>query len=324
VNFNPLLNTLIEIIDGYTRFDFEGQTLFFRHFCLKDHNNAYCFYKKYKKIALDKGIEEEDKIFERLKQENDWNSDDDLKILELKEFLANLKKSKQSITLPSQKEAHQNLINEEESKLNFLLSKKSELTGMSAEQYADKMANEEFVRLLIFEDKEFKKIKFSEEEFGELCIDDIIYLNNKYFETVKQFSDDNIQETVLQDFFNIYMSCCEDPYSFFGKFIYQLSAFQMKLLLYGKVFHNIFQYNDDIPENIKKNPKEIFAYLDAKKNRESFEQKNGDNEATMVFGATKKDLEILDPSARKLSLSEMLEKNGGSLNMEQMMDLMGN
>lgn len=324
MNYNPLLNNLIQIFDGHTRFDFKGQTLFFRHFCLKDHNKAHVFFEKYKKIALDKGIEEESKIFERLKQENDWDDNDDLKLSELKEFVSNLKKSKQRLSLPSQKESHQKLIDEEEAKLNFLYSKKSELVGMSAEQYAEKMANEEFVRLLIYEDEDLKKIKFSSDEFGELCIDDIIYLNNKYFETVKQFSDDNIQETVLQDFFNIYMSCCEDPYSFFGKFIYQLSAFQMKLLLYGKIFYNIFQYNDDLPEDIRKNPKEIFSYLDAKKNREKFEQQNGDNEATMVFGATKKDLEILDPSARKLSLSEMLQKNGGSLNMEQMMDLMGN
>jgi hypothetical protein len=324
VNYNPLLNSLIQIFDGYTRFDFKGQTLFFRHFCLRDHNQAHSCYEKYKSIAINKGIEEEAKIFERLKQENDWNDDDDLKMIELKEFVSNLKKSKQSIVLPSQRESHQKLIDEEESKLNFLQSKKSELVGTSAEQYAEKMANEEFIRLLIYEDKELKKNKFSEEDFGELCVDDILYLNNKYFETAKLFSDDNIQEIVLQDFFNIYMSCCENPHAFFGKFIHELSAFQMKLLLYGKVFYNIFQYNEDIPEDLRKNPKEIFSYLDAKKNRENFEQRNGDSEGTMVFGATKKDLEILDPSARKLSLSEMLQKNGGSLSMDQMMDLMGN
>ena len=43
----------------------------------------------------------------------------------------------------------------------------------------------------------------------------------------------------------------------------------------------------------------------------------------MLFGATKKDIDILDPSAKKLSLSEEIAKNGGTLSMDQMIKLMG-
>jgi hypothetical protein len=43
----------------------------------------------------------------------------------------------------------------------------------------------------------------------------------------------------------------------------------------------------------------------------------------MVFGATSEDLDTLDPSARKISLSDQIAKNGGSLNMEDMIKLMG-
>ena len=54
----------------------------------------------------------------------------------------------------------------------------------------------------------------------------------------------------------------------------------------------------------------------------NFQSQNKDG-ATAIFGATSSDLEILDPSARKVSLSEEIKKSGGSLNMEQMMKLMG-
>ena len=96
----------------------------------------------------------------------------------------------------------------------------------------------------------------------------------------------------------------------------------MKLLLYGRIFNNIFQYHDDIPDDIRKDPKAIFDFVDSKKTRENFQSQNKDG-ATAIFGATSKDLDILDPSARKVSLADEIKKNGGSLSMDQMIELMG-
>jgi hypothetical protein len=322
VNYNPLSNSLINIFDGRTAFDLNGQRLFFRHFTIRDQNSIAVFYEKYKKIAIKKGIETEEQIYKRLKDDGDWSEDDDLKISELETYVANLKTTKDKIFLPSQKESHQKLIDEQQSELNFLLSRKNDLVRTSAEGYANKMANEEFLRTLIYEDSNLNKLKYSDEDFGGLTSDEISELSKTYFKISSDLSDLNIQNIVLQDFFNIYLSACENPYHFFGKFIHELTAYQMKLLLYGRIFNNIFQYHDDIPDNIKKDPKAIFDFVDSKKNRESFQSQNRDG-ATAVFGATSDDLEILDPSARKVSLSEEIKKNGGSLNMEQMMKLMG-
>jgi hypothetical protein len=322
VNYNPLSNSLIDIFDGRTAFDLNGQRLFFRHFTIRDQNSISVFYNKYKKIAIKKGIETEEQIYKRLKDDGDWSEDDDLKISELETYVANLKTTKDKIFLPSQKESHQKLIDEQQSELNFLLSRKNDLVRTSAEGYANKMANEEFLRTLIYEDSNLNKLKYSDEDFGGLTSDEISELSKTYFKISSDLSDLNIQNIVLQDFFNIYLSACENPYHFFGKFIHELTAYQMKLLLYGRIFNNIFQYHDDIPDNIKKDPKAIFDFVDSKKNRENFQSQNRDG-ATAVFGATSDDLEILDPSARKVSLSEEIKKNGGSLNMEQMMKLMG-
>lgn len=323
MSYNHLITDLIEIFDGYTGFDFNGQTLFFRHFSIRDQKDIGIFYEKFYNIAISRGIEKETDIFKRLKENNDWNDSDDLKIAQLQEYIENLKITKNKLMLPSQKDAHQNLINEESIKLNNLLTKKQELTGISAEQYANKMANEEFIRLMIYSDSSLSKIHFSNEEFGYLDIDELNFLNKKYISISEKFTDEKVQKIVLQDFFSMYLSCCENPHVFFGKFIHQLSAYQMKLLLYGKIFYNIFQYNDDIPESLRKDPKSIFDFVESKKTREKFQNQNKDSDGTMVFGATKTDLDILDPGARKVSLSEALEKAGGTLNMEQMMDLMG-
>jgi hypothetical protein len=298
--------------------------LFFKHFNLKDQNLISLNYIKYKDIAIKKGIETEEQIYDRLKEDGTWSSADDLKISELQAYVENLKKTKDKIFLPSKKESHQKLINEEQQKLNSLLIKKRELINISAEEYANKRANEEFLRLLIYEDESLKKLKFNEDEFGELTSSEISDLNENYIKFSEKLNDDEIQKVVLQDFFNMYLSCCEDPYIFFGKFIYEMSCFQIKLLLYARIFNNIFQYNDDIPDDIRKNPKEIFKFTDLKKAKDKYQQDNKDSDGTILFGATSKDLDILDPSARKISLSEQIAKNGGSLNMEDMIKLMGN
>lgn len=322
MNSNFHLENLIQILDSRTAFDLNGQRLFIRHFSLKDQNLISFHYQKYEKIAISKGIETSEQIYKRLKDDGDWTEQDDLKISEMQTYVDNLKKTKSKIFLPSQKESHQKLIDEEESKLNFLLAKKSELVSMSAEDYANKRANEEFLRSLIYKDENLKNLAFSDEEFGELSVTDISDISKKYYDISKKLSDINIQKIVLQDFFNMYLSACENPYFFYGKFISDLSVFQVKLCLFGRIFYNIFQYHDDIPEDIRKEPQAIFDFVDSKKNRESFKDKYKDGGATAVFGATEKDLDILDPSARKVSLSEEIKKNGGSLNMDQMIKLM--
>jgi len=323
VNYNPFLSSLIEIFDGYSRFDLNGQTLFFRHFSLRDQNLISNNFERYKNLAINRGIETEEETYKRLKEDESWTSDDDLKIAELESYILNLKKTKSKLFLPSQMEQHQKTIDEEQSKLNILLNKKSELISTTAESYANKMSNEEFLRVLIYEDEELKKLKYSEEEFGELTSSELSELSSKYFLLSDRFNEDSIQRIVLQDFFNMYISSCEDAYIFFGKFIHQLTAYQMKLLLFARIFNNIFQYNDDIPDSLKKDPKAIFDFVESKKTREKFQAQAKDSDGSIIFGATSKDMEIIDPSAKKISLSEQIAKNGGSLNMEDMIKLMG-
>lgn len=322
MNYNSLSNYLIDIFDAKTAFDLNGQMLFFRHFSIRDHNNISILTSKYKKIGIKKGLETEEQIYERLKNNKDWSNDDDLKIAELENYISNLKKTKEKLFLPSQKENHQKTIDEEQTKLNSLLSKKNELTGISVEAYAQKMANEEFLRSLIYKDENIKELKYSYEDFGCLTSEEISEISKIYFKITEELSDLNIQNIVLQDFFNVYLSCCDNPYYFFGKFINQLTVYQMKLCLYGKVFNNIFQYHNDIPDDLRKDPQGIFDFVDSKKLRENFQSKSKDG-TSVVFGATQKDLDILDPTAQKISLSEEIKKSGGSLNMEQMMKLMG-
>jgi hypothetical protein len=73
---------------------------------------------------------------------------------------------------------------------------------------------------------------------------------------------------------------------------------------------------------MRKDAKSIFLFVESKKSREKFQSSTSKDGGTAIFGATKKDIDMLDPNSKKLSLSSLIEQNGGSLNMEQMIDLM--
>jgi hypothetical protein len=94
-------------------------------------------------------------------------------------------------------------------------------------------------------------------------------------------------------------------------------------MIYGKVFKNIFEQNDNIPESIKKDPEALFAYVDKTKAKEKFESKakkripNASGE--MVFGVSKDELPK-DTQTKALN-NAMKEKK--SMNMEDLMKLHG-
>lgn len=314
-----------EIFDGYTEFEFHGQTVYLKHFSIRDQRYIHQYYDKYKTIAINKGIPTEKEMLEQLREDGLWSNDDDIKIINLELELDNLKQTKLNLILPSQKDSLQNQIDKINQELFSLKTNRREIVGRTAEDFASVRSNEEFIRFILYHDKDFKKHFFTEEEFSNLSEDKLKTIMKFYSFCNLRLNEDNIQNCVLRDFFNMYLSQTEDVSAFYGKPIINLSVFQLKLALYAKVFFNIFQYNDDIPESIKKDPSALLRFAESKKNKNDHGSKfrNRDEGATAVFGATKEDLNFIDPNAKKVSLTEEAGKKGGVLTMEDMIKLMG-
>ncbi|RPH15412.1 MAG: hypothetical protein CBB67_017670 [Alteromonadaceae bacterium TMED7] len=247
-----------------------------------------------------------------------------MKILSLTEEIKNLKKTKESIFLPSQKESFQKTIEEKSVELYDLNKKKVEIVGLTAEAYASKRSNDEMLRFCIFKDPDFTENLHTEDEFAELEAREVMLLNIIMMESSDKMSEDNIKHAVLRPFFGMYISNCENPSDFYGKPIVDLSAYQMKVAMYGKVFNSIFQYTQDIPDNIREDPDKLLAYSESQRNKDS--NKGGikdDADASAVFGATNEDMKDLTKDAKTVSLSEAAKEAGGKLDMKQMMRLAG-
>ncbi len=313
-----------EIFDGYSVSTFKGRDVFVKHINIRDQKYLNSYYEKYKNIALSKGVESQEQREAYIKEEDLWEESDDMKILSLVEEIKNLKKTKESVFLPSQKQSFQKTIEEKSIELYDLNHKKAEIVGLTAEGYASKRSNDEMLRFCIFKSSDLRENLHTEEEFSDLEVRDVILLNKMMTDVSERISEDNIKHAVLRPFFSMYISNCENVSDFYGKAVVELSAYQMKVAMYARVFHSIFQYTEDIPDNIKEDPDKLMAYSESQRNKGS---SNGgirdDADASAVFGATKEDMNTVAKDSKTVSLSEEVKKAGGKLDMKQMMRLAG-
>jgi hypothetical protein len=303
-----------EIFDGYTEFQFKGRSVYLKHLTIKDQRNIHLYYDKYKNIATSK-------------DDGLWTDDDDLKISSLSSEIENLKKTKDSLFLNSQKEGVKNTITEKQKEHFRLLYKRKEIVGKTAEDYASSMASTEMIRYFVFNSKDLDKHAFSKDEFDEMDDLELIALKSLQSEITEKISEKHIQEAVLRPFFSLYLSFCENARDFFGKPLVDLSVYQLKMVVFGRVFQSIFQNIEDIPDDIRDDPDRLLAFADAKQNRGKGGSKafiDDNAAASTVFGGTADDIKDLNQSGGKtVSLSEEIKKSGGTLNMEQMMKLAG-
>jgi hypothetical protein len=316
-----------EIFDGYTEFYFKGEPVYLKHFSIRDQRYIHKYYNRYKNLAINKGISTEEQALNNLKKDGLWSNDDDDKISFCELELDSLRDNLLNVYLPSQKKSLQETLDEKQKELNILKIKRKEVIGTTAEDFASSRSNEEFIRYILFKDQDLKKHLFTEEEFGELDDKDITSLVKQNSNCSSRLGEELIQESVLRDFFNMYLSQTEDVSSFYGKPIIHLSVYQLKLALYARVFYNIFQYNDDIPNGIKKDPSALLRFAESKRNGQGNKTlskiRNQDSGATAVFGATKEDLSYVDSQAKQINLNDEVKKKGGRLNMDDMIKLMG-
>jgi hypothetical protein len=314
-----------EIFDGYSEFDFSGRSLYLKHLCVKDQRYLNLYYEKYKKSALKRGIESQEDVLKRLKDDELWFDEDDIKIETLRVEIENLKKTQKSLFLASQKESIQKQINEKNNDLNSLLVKRKEVVGKTAEDYASNMAAVEIIRYFVFDSPDLNQHAFSEKDFDDLDDLSLISLQKKQTEITDRFNELDIQKSVLRPFFSMYLSFCENARDFFGKPLVDLSVFQMKLVLYGKIFNSIFQYTENIPDGIRDDPEKLVAFSESKNNagkNKSFIKE--DAAASTIFGGTSDDVKALAGDSKDaVNLSDEIKKAGGKLNMEQMMKLAG-
>lgn len=316
---------LKEIHEGFSSFYIKDKIRYIKHQSnadLVDYDDVYDLY--YNK-AKSRNLPTEKEIYEKLDEDGIWTEKDENEIETQTFYLEGLIKNKKNLYLKSALDQVNIQIREAEAKVQELKEKKSSLISNCCETYATNRANDFFIVNSFYKDKNLKTKLYTEEEYEYAEAKEVSDLVSIYNEFHFKFSEKSIQDLVLQDFYRIYYAFTESVSDFFGKPVLELTNFQMTLIVYTRVFKNIFDQNENIPERIKKDPDALLDYANSAEAREKIKQQMSDDKAgSTIMGATEEDLEELGMATSKgISLSEEAKKRGGELSMKDLMDLSG-
>jgi hypothetical protein len=314
-----------DVCHGYSFVKSSVGNFFVKHINYEDQILLDDLRKDYFDEAKKRGLPTTEEALANLKEENLWTSSQETDLNQEESFLLKLENNKKNLYLKSEIDSINKQIEFSKNKINDLKNQRNSLLGNTCENHADQKVTEEFLRFTFYKDKNLKTLSFEAEEFDELETLVIAELVIAYNKSLRSFSDDSLQKLVLQDFFSYYMPFCEDPIHFYGQPVIKLTYNQLRLILYSRYFKNILTNNDKIPDEYRKDPEKIIDYVNANEKAKKM-MENKDNAATSIVGATKEDYEYLNltkNNAKQISLSEAAKKKGGSLNMKDLMNLMG-
>lgn len=314
-----------DIVRGYSCSEFSEKAVYIRHLNPYDQIEIEEIEEEYYQSALSRGVPTREDMLELLEGEGDWTKEDERDIEEKQRFLDSLLDAKSKIILPSHIERQEKLIANARSSLESRLKIKEDLLGNTCEAYAKERTNDFYVMRSFYKDPGLKEPLFSEDEFDNLSALQVQVIIGIYNKTFISLGEEYIQKLVLQPFFNPYMSFSEDSMQFFGKPVCELTYCQVKLIVYAKLFKNIFENTPDIPKRIHDDPKALMDFASTStEERDKIKEKFENSSGSTLVGATPEDYKELGlGSPGTVDLHEEAKKKGGSLSMQDLMKLSG-
>lgn len=316
-----------DICRGYSEIQFQGSPIYIKHFNTHDQVFLDDIYDETYEQAKIKGLPTEEEKITFLIKQGSWSEKKEKEITYTQDYINRLQQSKKSIILKSKIDKQNEQIKKAQEELSEKLNEKRGLLGLTCEQRAENTLNDYYIYYSLFSDKSLDKYQFeSPEEFFELE-QEYVELVREYNDYISNFSETNIQSVILEDFYYSYFPFCDDTVGFFGKPVANLSHHQLKLIVYTRVFKNILETADNIPDKIKKDPQALleFGSMTPEAKERIQKQIEGKGAASLV-GAKKEDYEYLGltpPSDSGNTLNKNLKEYGGNMNMMDMMKAQG-
>tara|TARA_B100000035_G_scaffold46528_1_gene35292 strand:+ start:703 stop:1689 length:987 start_codon:yes stop_codon:yes gene_type:complete len=315
-----------DVVRGYTTTLLDGEFVYIKHLTPHDQVELEEIEEKYYQSAQRRGVPTEAEMLAYLKEEGQWTDADEKVITEKTLYLENLKTTLNKLILKADVERQKSIISKETKLLNEKTAQKIQLVGNTCERYAKDRLNDFYIIKSFYKNQELTEQLFTQDEYDELESHDIKKVVLKYNELFESFSEEGIQYTILEDFYHPYLGFAEDSMQFYGKPFCELTYNQIRLIVYTRVFKNIFDNNENIPESIRKDPAKLIEFgSSSKEERDKAKDKLDKGDGGTIVGAKKEDYERLGvkkPSG-SVSLHEEAKKKGGTLNMEDLMKLHG-
>mgnify|MGYP003125273615 CR=1 FL=1 len=328
-----LRRVFTEVVRGFSKSTIdEFGDFYIKHLDVFDSEEIDEKNEEYLSYAKNKGLPTEKEKIKQLKEDELWEDSKEKEIDEITDYIKQLKITKSKFFLKSQIDQMSVQIEDETQKLTKLIEERYALIGLTAEVFASKKINEYYIFKTLYKEPDFKNTLFSEEEYDELSESQLIQLIKKFNHNSSRFSARNLKRIALSPFFlNDFYLCEDNPMSYFGKPLVELTYNQAELFSHAKQFKYMLQEMKHKPSvEVMSDPDKLIEVYDAGKNADKVMSKlDGDSDATTLVGATKEDLKVLgmetseDAPEQGVDLAKEAAKKGGNLGMDELIKLHG-
>lgn len=320
VNFRHIFR---DIVFGWSQIIHNDGPAYLKHLSVFDQVDIEDVRTSYYEKAKKRGLPTNSEALARLKDEELWTAHDESKIKEQKTYLEHAETSKKQLYLKKEIDRTNEEIEEAKKKILNLETQKSALLGQTCEKYADSRVSDHYIIRSLYRDNKLEKTYYSESEVDDMSRPEMTSIVKTYNTVYSAFDDTKIQKVILQDFYQPYLPFCENVNNMFSKPLFELSLNQVKLIIYSRMFKNIFENYSQIPDRIKKDPEKIFDYVNAQeKAKDNLKNLDKDGASTIV-GAKKEDYEYLGiTESKENTLSAKLKEKGGKMDMKDLMKVL--
>ena len=317
VNFRHIFR---DIVFGWSQIVHNGNPAYLKHLSVFDQVDIEDVRISYVNKAKERGLPTSAEALARLQEEELWTPHDDSKIAEQKTYLKQVETSKKQLFLKKEIDRTNEEIEAAKKKILEFETQKSALLGQTCEKYADSRVSDHFIIRSLYKDSGLSETYYCEEEVDDMTRPEMTSIVKLYNVAYSAFDDNKIQRVTLQDFYQPYFPFCENVNNMFSKPLFELSLNQVKLIIYSRMFKNIFENYSHIPDRIKSDPEKIFDYVNAQEKAKD-KLKNFDKDgASTIVGAKKEDYEYLGiAQTEENTLSAKLKEKGGKMDMKDLM-----
>jgi hypothetical protein len=313
-------------VRGYSVVEYLGELVYIKHLTPHDQVELEEITELYHHKAEDRGLPTEKEMLKILEADGDWTKKDEDFIEKTTEYIKSMNAAKRKLVIKSAQDQQSALIKKEEDKLVKKLKQKDDLIGNTCEKYAQTRTHDFYILKSFYKCRDFSEPLYTESQYDELTQPQVSYLVTTYNESFKLFDEESIQYLILEEFYNPYLSFAEDSMQFYGKPFCELTYNQIRMIVYTRVFKNIFDHNPNIPEQIRKDPKALLDFGSiSDEEKDKFKSKFEGGDGSTLVGAKKEDYEYLGVEKPTMgrNLHDEAKKKGGSLSMQDMMKLSG-
>ena len=323
-----------DIARGFTKKIIDGREYFFKHPTQAEHFEVYSRYNFILSDAKKRGLLTEDEKVKDAITNGWWTAEKENRFLQLRDAIKNLKKTKDNLLLPSQKDQIQQQIDRNNFILVTFIKERNEVVGYTAEKYSNERLYDETLLALTFKNREMTERVFSDPEEYYYLSDDIVEKVRDAFHSNSDIFGGNMVKYVAASIFfqnMLYVTQECDAFHFWGTPSSKCTKYQIDLLINGKMYKQAVKSEAErgksIPDDVMSDPVKFVNWYESRaaslENENSSAGSSVGSSSTAVssfVGATKEDLKKMGVKVQKLkgkSLLEMAEENGGVLEKHQ-------